>query len=278
MRTEFIFILIFFYCNISQSQNVYSLKSSEDNSPIKYANIYENNKILTSSDSLGIFKINDKYLNSTIKIKALGYKTIDSVSIKKTLNIVMEVKPVTLNEVILTQKKEAEKFKLGKAKSGDIGIVCTVQNNTISQVSKLLKKPTQNILFLNKVKFKALCSDKNRILSVFIYTVGKNGKPDRILNNEDIICNLKKGHNAFELDLSHLNITFPEKGVFIALNYIFLDQNKCFPNKNNNWYYYYEPSIDAISVDNYTDSWYNINGLWKKSQTYSISMQLTVTN
>ena len=123
MRTEFIFILIFFYCNISQSQNVYSLKSSEDNSPIKYANIYENNKILTSSDSLGIFKINDKYLNSTIKIKALGYKTIDSVSIKKTLNIVMEVKPVTLNEVILTQKKEAEKFKLGKAKSGDIGIV-----------------------------------------------------------------------------------------------------------------------------------------------------------
>ncbi|MFD2697810.1 hypothetical protein ACFSQ0_07380 [Mesonia sediminis] len=277
MRAKFIFLFIVFYCNISQSQNLYTLKSSEDNSPIKYAYIYANNNILTSSDSLGIFKIKDKYLNSTIKIEALGYKTLDSVPIKNTSNILMEIKPITLSEVVLTQKKNSKKYKLGKAKNGNVGIVCTIQNNTISQVSKLFKKPTQNIVFLDKVKFKTLCSDKNRILSVFIYSVDNNGKPGRILNNEDIICNLKKGHNAFELDLSHLNITFPEKGVFIALNYIFLNQNKCFPNKNNNWYYY-EPSIDAISVDNYTDSWYNINGLWKKSQTYSISMQLTVTN
>uniref|UniRef100_UPI004048315A hypothetical protein n=1 Tax=Flavobacterium sp. TaxID=239 RepID=UPI004048315A len=122
-----------------------------------------------------------------------------------------------------------------------------------------------------------MCTDKKRILSVFIYSVGANGEPDKILNDEDIICNLEKGHNTYEVNLSQLNITFPENGVFVALNYIFIEQNKCYRNKEFNWYFY-EPSIDAISVNNYTDTWYNLNGLWKKSETYSISMELTLTD
>mgnify|MGYP001092776554 CR=1 FL=1 len=277
MRIIYIFAFVFLYGNACKSQNAFSLKSSEDNSPIAYARIYASNEIVTFSDSLGIFRIKNAKLESKFKIEALGYKTMDSIIIKGKKNILMEVKPITLEEVILTHHKKSKKYKLGKAKNGNVGIACTLQNNTISQVSKLFKKSTQNITFLDKVKFKTLCSNSNRILSVFIYSVGKNGEPDIILNNKNLICNLEKGHHAYELDLSNLNITFPEKGVFIALNYIFLDQNKSFPNKNHNWYYY-EPSIDAISVDNYTDSWYNVNGLWKKSNTYSISMQLTLSN
>jgi hypothetical protein len=270
-------LLIFFYSTFIQSQNLYTLRSSDDNYPIKYANIYANNKMLTSSDSLGNFKINESYLNSIIKITALGYKTIDSVLLKNNFTILMEIEPIILNDVVVTNRKKLQKYKLGKAKSGNIGIVCTIENNTISQVSKLFEKKSQNITFLDKIKFKTLCTDKKRILSVFIYSVGANGEPDKILNDVDIICNLEKGHNTYEVNLSQLNITFPENGVFIALNYIFIEQNKCYRNKEFNWYFY-EPSIDAISVNNYTDTWYNLNGLWKKSETYSISMELTLTD
>lgn len=270
-------LLILLYSTFIQSQNFYKLRSYEDNYPIKYANIYANNKILTSSDSLGNFSISESNLNSIIKITALGYKTLDSVSLKNNSTILMEIEPIILNDVVITNKKKLQKYKLGKAKSGNVGIVCTIENNVISQVSKLFENKSQKTTFLDKIKFKTLCTEKGRILSIFIYTVDENGKPDKILNDEDIICKLEKGHNTYEVNLNKFNITFPENGVFIALNYIFLEQNKCYRNKEQNWYFY-EPSIDAISVNNYTDTWYNLNGVWKKSEIYSISMELTLTD
>ncbi len=91
-----IFLLFILYSTFSKSQNIYSIKSLDDNLPIKYANIYANNKIITSSDSLGNFIINKNLLNSIFKITAIGFKTIDSISIKET-TILMEVEPIVIN-------------------------------------------------------------------------------------------------------------------------------------------------------------------------------------
>ena len=276
MKKIFLLISIMIYCH-SISQNQFTLKSSEDDTAIKYANIYTANKLISSSDSLGNFKIDNKFLSSIIKITALGYKTLDSVSLKDNSTIFMETEAILLNEVVISNKISKIKHKLGKAKNGNIGIVCTLENNTISQVAKFFKKDTEYITYLEKIRFKTLCTEKNRILSIFIYSVSDKGDPDKIINREDIICNLKKGHNTYEIDLSQHNINFPENGIFVALNYLFIEQNKCYRNKDSEWYYY-EPSIDAIEVNNYLDSWYNLNGIWKKSDTYSISMELTLTN
>ena len=76
-RVEKILLLIILYSTFSKSQNIFSLKSSDDDLPIKYAHIFANNKIISSSDSLGNFIINKNHLNSIIKITALGYKTLD---------------------------------------------------------------------------------------------------------------------------------------------------------------------------------------------------------
>lgn len=272
------FLLLFIlYSTFSKSQNIFSLKSSDDGLPIKYAHIFANNKIISSSDSLGNFIINKNHLNSIIKITALGYKTLDSVKLNNSLTVFMEVEPIVLNEIVVNNKNKKLKHKLGKLKSGDIGIVCTLENNTISQVAKFFENKFEYITFLDKIRLKAFCSDKDRLISILVYSVGVDGNPEKILNGESIICNLKKGHNTYEVNLNQFNIDFPENGVFIVLSYIFIEQNKCFRNKDKSWYFY-EPSIDARRVNNYTDSWYNLNGEWKKSETYNISLELTLTN
>lgn len=272
------FLLIFLMvCYHSISQNQFTLKSSEDDNAIKYANIYTSNKLISSSDSLGNFKIDNRFLNSIIKITALGYKTLDSVFLKDKSIIYMETETILLNEVVISNKVGKIKQKLGKVKNGNVGIVCTLGNNTISQVAKFFKKDTVDKTYLEKIRFKTLCTEENRILSIYFYSVNDNGEPDKIINSEDIICKLKKGHNTYEIDLNIHNISFPENGIFVALNYLFIEQNRCYKKENTEWYYY-EPSIDAIETDNYLDSWYNLNGMWKKSNTYSISMELTLTN
>ena len=273
-----VLLLIILYSTFSKSQNIFSLKSSDDDLPIKYAHIFANNKIISSSDSLGNFIINKNHLNSIIKITALGYKTLGSVNLNNSQTVFMEVQPIVLNEIIISnQNSKKVTYKLGKVKNGDVGVVCTLENNTISQVAKFFENKFEYITFLDKIKLKAFCSDKDRLISILIYSVGFDGKPEKILNSESIICNLKKGHNTYEVNLNQFNIDFPENGVFIALNYILIEQNKCFGKFNKDWYYY-EPSIDAKSVANYTDSWYNLNGEWKKSEIYNISMELTLTN
>ena len=273
-----ILLLFILYSTFSKSQNIFSLKSSDDGLPIKYAHIFANNKIISSSDSLGNFIINKNHLNSIIKITALGYKTLDSVNLNNSQTVFMEVQTIVLNEIFISnQNSKKVTYKLGKVKNGDVGVVCTLENNTISQLAKFFQNKTEHTTLIDKVRFKVLCTDKNRVLSIIIYSVGSQGEPDEILNKQAIICNLKKGHNTYEVNLNQFNINFPDNGVFIALNYILIEQNKCFGKINKDWYYY-EPSIDAKSVVNYTDSWYNLNGEWKKSETYNISMELTLTN
>ena len=72
MRSIFILLSIF-VCFTIQGQNQIFIKSKNTNQPIPYANIWESNKIYTSSDSLGSFFIGEKYLNSKFKVSAVVF-------------------------------------------------------------------------------------------------------------------------------------------------------------------------------------------------------------
>ena len=62
------------------AQQSFSLKSAEDQTPITYASISSEHTLLTTSDSLGKFTIQQEDLHLPITIKALGYKNLDSFS------------------------------------------------------------------------------------------------------------------------------------------------------------------------------------------------------
>lgn len=275
MRSIFILLTIF-VCFTIQGQNQIFIKSKNTNQSIPYANIWESNKIFTSSDSLGSFFIGEKYLNSKFKVSAVGYKTMDSIIINDRNTIYLEEDIIELKEISVSKRINSKNFKIGKVKNGDIGIVAEMNRET-SQIGKFFVNNSSEKLFLDRFRFKTNCSSKNQIVNILIYSVGDNGEPYEIINTENIVCKLKKGYNTNEVDLRDLKIEFPVQGVFIVVNYLFLEQNKVYGKKNKNWYYY-EPSLDALLVNQYTDTWHNDNNDWKKSNNCSVSFQLIVTN
>jgi hypothetical protein len=275
MRSIFILLTIF-VCFTIQGQNQIFIKSKNTNQSIPYANIWESNKIFTSSDSLGSFFIGEKYLNSKFKVSAVGYKTMDSIIINDRNTIYLEEDIIELKEISVSKRINSKNFKIGKVKNGDIGIVAEMNRET-SQIGKFFVNNSSEKLFLDRFRFKTNCSSKNQIVNILIYSVGDNGEPYEIINTENIVCKLKKGYNTNEVDLRDLKIEFPVQGVFIVVNYLFLEQNKVYGKKNKNWYYY-EPSLDALLVNQYTDTWYNDNNDWKKNNNCSVSFQLIVTN
>lgn len=275
MKNLFFFCFIFI-SSITHGQIPITIKSKNSNQPVSYANIWKSNKIFTSSDSLGLFFLDENSLKSKLKISAVGYITKDSIIIKESNTIYLEEDIIELKEVSLSKKLGNKNLKLGKIKNGDVGIVSEMKKET-AQIGRFFANDSKEKLFLDKFKFKTLCSTKNRIVTILIYSVDNDGKPYQILNTENIICNLKKGHSTNEIDLNYLNMEFPSEGLFIVVNYLFIKQNKRYSETNKNWFYY-EPSIDAESVNHYTDTWYNSNNEWKKNDKYSVSFQLTLTN
>jgi len=272
-----IFLILFILATpLLQGQNRIFLKSKDSNQPISYANVWRENKIFTSSDSLGVFYIDEKNINSKFKISAVGYKTIDSVKVTTQNTIHLENDIIKLQEVAISQKLGIKKIKNGTLKSGDVGINAEMNQN-IAQIGKYFANNYDEVLYLDKFKFKAICSDKNRVVTILLYSVGENGEPYKIINAENIVCKLKKGHTTTEVDLSNLKMEFPKEGLFIVINYLFFEENKQYGEKNLNWYFY-EPSIDAKSTNQFIDTWYNDSNQWKKSNTYSLSFQLIMAN
>ena len=108
-------------------------------------------------------------------------------------------------------------------------------NRETSQIGKFFVNNSSEKLFLDRFRFKTNCSSKNRIVNILIYSVGDNGEPNEIINTENIVCKLKKGYNTNEVDLRDLKIEFPVEVVFIVVNYLFLEQNKVYGEKNKNW-------------------------------------------
>jgi hypothetical protein len=270
-----ILFLIFSLC--VKSQNSFSLKNIETNEPIQYANIWLANKILTSTDSLGNFVIRNSNILSEIKVTAVGFKTLNNLSLIDKSTLFMEQEIYELNEVVLVDRLKNKTSKIGNIKNGNVS-VCAEMSHNISEVGVFFENNLALNLYLQKIKFKSLCLNKDAIISVNIYSVGSNGEPKDIVNKENIICKLRKGHNTNEIDLTELEMIFPKEGLFIVFNYLFLEQNKRFSDENTKNWYVYEPSLDAEKTNEFSNTWYNINNEWKKAESYSLNIQLYLTN
>ena len=252
------------------------LKDRDTDQPIPYANLWRDNQIVASSDSLGYFYVKEGNPRTLYKISALGYETLDPIPIPETATILMAKNVIQLGNVTLKRARNNKKFKIGKLKNGDVGIVCT-REALVPMVAKYFPNDGKQPLYLDRLKIKALSSEKNRIVAIAFYSAGENGKPDEPIYTQNIICRFKKGHHVAEVDLKDLAVPFPENGIFVMVNFLQLEQNKQFGPTNKDWFFY-EPSLDAVSNPETPDYWFFGKNGWEQSIKTSLSMQLTVTD
>jgi hypothetical protein len=250
-------------------QTTISLKDKTTNLPIAYANIWKEKHLYRSSDSTGVFKVDQSDMGKEFKITCVGYK--DAV-LKMNEVLTLEPSAIVLNEVKITKRKFEKTVKLGKAKRGDS--VYAVQYDAKNGMSAKFFENTNNSAFINNVQFCASASEKNRIISLLFYTVGENGEPKEILNTKNIIVKIKKGNHIAEVDVSDLAIEFPKEGVFVAIQHILLEQNKEYTKPYRPNAFFYEPTIAVDLTKGYKDTWYFKEESWHKNTGFSVNMQI----
>ncbi len=288
--TKLLTFIILLISNLSFSQLKAVIINSESQKNISYVNIWvENENIGTTSNEDGEFelKVNN---TKTILFSAIGFesKRIVSDSIKNFI----ELKPLItqLNEVVIKSKKLTEELKIGTIKKSEINSYfgSGLKPWIIARYFNY-REYYNKTNYLNKISLLTNSDVKDSKFNIRLYTVNDNGEPGEYIYAENIIGIARKGKKLTEIDISDLNIEFPKKGFFIAVEWLIIESNKheyeytIIDSKKKLKGISYEPAIGTVPTESDENSWILNQGRWKKiwksNEDYKLLViELTLTN
>jgi hypothetical protein len=215
-----IFILLFVQLSFGQIKSI--LVDENTKRPIEYANIWIENEVIgTFSNDKGYFSLITKSENNIIVISHVGYqsKSVLISEIKDTIFLNPII--IKLDEISVFQRKNRNQIILDEIKNKQVDLYFGTNLNYPWIVAKYFpfNEKFPELKFLKKISLMTGINKKANF-NIRIYSVDKEGKPFEYLTSENINVTAEKGINKTEIDVSKLNILFPENGLFIAIENI----------------------------------------------------------
>ena len=295
MRPDFLWIMLIFSYFPSSAQVRAVVIDANTKEKIPYVNIWiENENTGTTSNEAGEFELILADTNKMILFSAIGYttKTIKAGNISGLVALMPQ--SMLLQEVFIHSKKGTKTLKIGRFNKSEI------RNYFGSSVSPWMvanyyeyQDGYKNTPFLKKLNILTESTIKKATFNIRLYSVSESGKPGDYLYDKNIIGTARRGKNMTEVDLSDLNIQFPENGFFIAFEWLIIESNKytvSYTRSGSKERYdgiKYSPSIGSIIGTEESNCWRYTEGAWSKfyrpvlakSGRYSLAaIELTLTN
>lgn len=269
---NYILLIFLFSTTLSYAQKKGRIIDSTTKLPISYVNIWvENEPEGTTSDENGFFEFSKDYTTKTIVFSAIGYETkkIDWNSISET--IVMDSEEIMLNEVVIHSKKETIESVIGNFKRSKINKFFACGEKPKIWARYFPYKEKYSITpYLKQIKVFSISENKNTKFNIRIYSIDSLGRPNKYLYSKNIIGIAKKGNKITKVDVSGFDISIPENGFFIAIEWLIVDSNKYeYTYKEKGFKtkltaIAYDPVFGTIAEETNENSWEYIEGNWKK--------------
>jgi hypothetical protein len=229
-RLWLLLLLINFYV----SAQTKGIVVDESGKPIPYVNIWvEDENIGTTSEENGEFSIIGVE-NKILVFSAIGFETLKA-KLNESGKVVLKAIAYQLDEVVIQKRIGKDQIEIGKYKKRNISLYYgTATQPTI--IAKFIA-PTQDIKkhpFIDNITFLTLSMINNAKIKVRFYEVSKDGSPGLDYSDDIIIVSVKSGKQNNTIDLTDKNIKIPDSGLFIAFEWMIIEENK----------YNYEYTID----------------------------------
>lgn len=251
-------ILFFLFLSVSAlAQQTFYLKDKATENPIAYASIYnDKGAFKINSESDGSFVIPEDLNTETFIIESIGYEIIQT-SLETSI-IYLNDKAETLEEMIIIPKLGTKEIKVGNVNYENLisGYIGKYSEPYLIAKQINLDKNTE-ICFLKKLSILTTSYKDNVNFRIKIFD-SKDGKPNQLLNDEDIIVETgkankigkgRKSYSISSIELEEYNLRVPTEGFFIAVEWIINDhnlkENGCLPliwreeSKNGNGIFEY---------------------------------------
>ena len=219
-RLIWIFLIVTQFA-FSQIRGV--VKDSISGEPIPYVNIWvENETIGTTSEANGSFFL-EASKQKNIVFSVLGY---EKKTIKGSEISLVNLKPTTyeLNEIVVLNKKQSKKIEIGNIKDA---IFQSFDNGPKVEAKFFpYQSSYSKTKFIKEVTIFTDSRIDSATIKIHFYSVDENGAPGKELLNKDFVVTLNKGVLRHKFDVSHFDMVFPEKGIFVAYEKLLIESNK----------------------------------------------------
>lgn len=251
------------------SAQIKAVVIDENNKAIPYVNIWvENENIGTTSEENGAFSINTTN-DKVLVFSAVGFET-KKMKVADNDKVVLKTAVYKMDEVVVLSKKSTKEIVIGNYKKGGINLYygCGTTPLIIAKYfpsSEEIKKHP----FIKNITLTTNSHVKNATFNIRFFEVNEDGSPSIDLVAENIIAKVDKGKENTTIDLTSHNIRFPEKGIFVAIEWLIIEENRYIiestkegTNKKMK-IVTYSPSIGAVPSDENT-TWRYYLGKWTK--------------
>lgn len=241
---------------------------------IPFVNIWvENENIGTTSNEDGAFFL-QVGSGKTLLFSAIGYKTkrIQSDSVHNT--VALKPQSTELAEIVIKPRYQSRELSIGTFKKSDIisGFACGTKPWIVARFFEF-KENYSETPFLKKIRLNTKCNIAEAKFNIRLLAINEKEEPENYIHQNNLFGRAKKGKRITEVDVSELNIAFPEEGFFIAVEWLILESNKhedtvrMGDSKKKVWEIRYEPSFGSISCDTNKNGWIFHQGEWRKFPT-----------
>ena len=259
-------IFLFLWFSISLFSQIKGKVVDENNLPIPYVNIVvEQENIGTSSDIDGTFSLAIKE-GKTLVFSALGYEK-KKITASEKMVVVLPSTTYELGEVSIVNKKETKQMEIGKSENS----LHQAFENGPKFDAKFFpyQQSYAKTKFIKKISIFTESALEDASVKIHFYEVNPEGLPGDELLEKDYIVSVKKGSRRTWFDLSKLNLIFPKKGLFVAVERLFIEKNKfektvatADPNKPKIHRVYYPLPFYSFVDREYTYTF--MGGTWQK--------------
>lgn len=235
MKLNLLLILPFIAINIL-AQGVNGSVTNEEQSPIPFATIsIKNTNKGCFTDEAGQF-ILPQTLNSkdTIAISCIGYQT--AIVPAHTIQLPLSVTLKRLNHAIHAVTIKGHQRKLIKVKDKKrVSIsACLSKGGELVTFIDIRKGST-----LNDVTFYCQRTSSPKLLGVRVYNTNYKGEPGECIITENRVIEIGAFRNQLTFNLKDLNIVAQQNGLFVGIQYIYVNNLNTPKSKKQNPFIYF---------------------------------------
>ncbi len=239
---KLLFIVFITFTTIVFSQQKIQIIDIQTKEPIGFATIVIGEGVGGYTDEDGYFYFDKK---QNFSINMLGYKTLFVAESDFRDTIELEVEPVLIDEIVVSNKKRKQKISEQKPYWKNSTWLDSYTPQIGNEIAVLIPNDEKQQMILSKITipvatnpyrvfdkkskelFKRFEELPHTTIRIRFYS-NENNKPKEILYSDDIVVNI---HNYKEkyprINLEEYQIKVPEDGLFIGIEFIgFADQNQ----------------------------------------------------
>lgn len=252
------------FCNSAFGQVSGVVIDQITSKPLPYIDIWKKGTSLgTTSDVNGKFFKSEFTAGDTIIISNVGFIRKELI-FQDNITIALEPKIVELSVVNISNKPYIIKDEFLKYTKKDRAKKYYFSGSNVRYVYAKYFSHRPDKAFIDKLSFSIWNRlEANAMFKIELVIPDESGKPSHNLICKPLFPNVKEGKSKLEIDLKHLNLEFPVRGLFVIIQTLDLKKNRNFSRYSEvAGFYFLEPSFGIDNAQEKDNTWILVDEIW----------------